>query len=219
MAKVAKNKSTKLDEAIKAKRSALVETDIDELGDKRLSPEEAVHQQRELALDEAGRFRIPGQDDFEDKQRSQGTRLYYTEIIRRLQLCNPAVQVKKADNDRYGNNVALYIPKKAHEFTRSDWAVKNGAMAAPPKGMFFVDHKYCGSMPTGWIPEWGHVNTDTSLLPIIDPKDPVGWRGILVTLIKGGVIRYRDAIKYFGDPRFDQRSTWWFEYLQNHLNS
>jgi len=228
MAKKRKSVKTALEKKwerdIRGHKSAYVETDIAELElgrpgrdparHARLDPKEAVAQKRQECLDDAANYRIAGQDEFEDATRSEGPRLHYKEVIRRLQLCNPAIQVKSSDNTKFGDNVALYIPKKPHEFSRSDWAVKNGALPAPPKGMFFIDYKYIGGMPKDWLPEWGHGELDTSYLV---SSIAWGWRSILSALIKARVITYQDGVKHFGDPRFDPRSTLWFEQLQQYM--
>jgi hypothetical protein len=175
----------------------LVQPDKMELGDKRLNPDEAVAEQREMALRQASRFRISGQAELEDPDRATGSQMAWQEVIRRLQRCNPAIRVK----DGIPGNVAIYIPKKHGEYHESDFA-------DPPEDEFFLHHRYITGFPKQPLSEYSYVDLDTSLLPTREHR---GWRSVLIALIKAGAIKYRDSIREFGNPELDQRSGRWFQ--------
>ena len=177
----------------------LVEVDPLELTDKRLNPEEAVIRERQELLKMASKSKISGQEELEDAERACGPRLNWTEVLRRLQKCNPQIQVK----DGMPGSVALYLRKKSWEFTESDQLGDQR-----PKDPFFIDHKYVGGFPKHEMPEYSFVDIDTSHLPTREHR---GWRSVLIALIKTGAITYESAIKEFGDPTGDSRSGRWFD--------
>jgi len=169
------------------------------LGDKHLDPTESNVRLREDILKQESVKRIHGQDELEKSDRSLGSRLYFTEILRRLWNCNPQIRVR----DGAEGSVALYIEKRRDEYHESDYEV-------PPNGIFFADHRYVGGLLKEWLPEWGHVTTDTSLVAHHEVR---GWRSVLIGLIKAKIITYKRAIEEFGDPFHDQRSQFWYEQL------
>lgn len=174
----------------------LIQTDINELGDKRLDPKETVVKLREEAINDTVRCRIDGQDELEQAERSAGPRMFYTEIISRIREVNPSLQVI----DGSPGNVAIYVRKKPTDISFGD---------IDPKGEFFTDHKYVGGMAKDWLPEYSHVILDSSLLPVREYR---GWRTVLISLIRGGALTYNQAIAQFGEPR-DARSTRWHQLL------
>lgn len=186
----------------------LVEVDPLELTDKRLSPEEAVCREREELLKVAGKHRIHGQDELENKQRSMGPRMSSSELISRLRRCNPDIRFV----DGSPGSVAIYIHKKRHEYQESDFMPDP---TNPNKDRFFVDHKYVGGFPLRELPEWGHVALDTSRLPTREVR---GWRSVLIALIKGGALTYKQAAAGFGDPFLgcDSRAGLWKEQLHTY---
>jgi hypothetical protein len=178
----------------------LIQPDSNELGDKRLSPEEAVVREREDLLRMASKKKIWGQAELEDPSRSAGPRLYYTEVLRRLWKLNLALRVE----DGSDGQVAIYRPKRYDEY---DWEQFD---PHAPKSWRW-DFEYVTGMEKGWIPEYAHVTVDTSNLA---KREVRGWRSVLIALIKARAISYRGTIQEFGDPSNDQRSMRWFEQLQ-----
>jgi hypothetical protein len=177
----------------------MVETDIRELGDQRLNPEEACAREREDLLRIEAKKKIWGQAELEDHERSAGPRMPWTELIRKLQRCNHGLQVR----DGSANAVALYVRKKPHEFTDAD---RLGEV--PPNGEFYMDHRYVSGFEKHEMPEYSHISLDTSMLPTREYR---GWRTVLLALIQAEAITYPSAIREFGDPSGDKRSTRWLE--------
>jgi hypothetical protein len=184
----------------KTGKAPLVQTDINELGDKRLNPEEMVYKLREDILKQESKKRIYGQDELQQIERSAGPRIHTSELIKRLQKINPGIHVK----DGKWGSVALYYKKKRFEYKESDF------FETPPNGEFFTHHKYVGGFELGWLPEWGHVTVDSSNVALHEVR---GWRSVLISLIKAKVISYQAAITEFGNPVGDKRSRFWFEQL------
>lgn len=182
----------------------LVETDIRNLGDKHkiLSPQEAVHAEREALLKKASACKIYMQDVLEEKERSLGPRLHCNEIIRRLREINPQIQMR----DGTEGNIAIYRRKRDEEYDTEEFD--------PHGDPFFWHHKYMTGMPIVELPEWGYIDVDTSHLPTREHR---GWRSVLIALIKMGAITYGQAIKEFGDPIHDRRSTLWYEQLARYM--
>lgn len=183
-------------------KAPLVETDINELGDKRLDPKESIAREREDLLKMAGKAKIWGQKELEDHERSAGPRLSYREIIRRLRECNPTIRVLDSQG---GSDVAIYVHKKRHEYDEQERDLS--------RPEFFWDHKYVTGMPQTDIPEYAHVTLDTSGLPVREIR---GWRSVLIACIKAGAITYGQAIEKFGSPWLDRRSGRWFEQLREY---
>lgn len=180
------------------RKAPLVEVDPLELTDKRLNPEEAVIQKREECLSICAKKRIGGQDELEQADRGSGPRLQFSEIIGRLKREIP--QLKAVDGSP--GNVALYFPRTDEEFkeARNEWDFG--------RDEFFLHHKYVGGFPKQEIPEYSTVDIDTSL---IATRENRGWRSILITLLKQGVMSYKQAIRQFGDVGTDVRGWRWRE--------
>ena len=174
-----------------------------ELGDTHLSPEEAVLREREELLQLASKSKIWGQEELENSDRSAGPRLYYTEIVRRLQVINPRLAVR----DGLEGSVALYRPVEPWEYDPEQWD--------PERPDWFNQHKYVGGMKKDWLPEFSHVLLDTSNLPTREVR---GWRSVLLSLIKSHTISIKSAIQQFGDPSTDQRSGRWNEQIWEFCN-
>lgn len=193
----------------------LVETDPLELTDKRLNPEEAVIKLREEIVSAKSVKRIHGQDELEDAARSEGPRLSYQEVIRRIRKLNPGIIAKD------GVGIALYYQKKPEEYTPEDQM--SPAQAALfgvdlPKDQFFTHHKYISGFLKEDLPEWGSVTVDNAGLAVheVEKEHNRGWRTVLITLIKKGILDYKAVLTEFGNPSYDQRSRFWHEELTNH---
>jgi len=180
----------------KNNQAPMVETDIHELGDKRLNPEEGVIKEREDLLKKARKFRVQDQDELENPARSEGARIPYTELLKRLNKVCPQLTAREGSP----GSLALYYPRNADEL---DEALREGGSS----DVFFIFNKYAGGMPKEDLPEWGYVDIDTSL--IATHEHLRGWRTVLIGLIRAGAISYADAINEFGDPGTDPRNISW----------
>jgi hypothetical protein len=181
----------------------LIQPDKNELGDKRLSPEESVAKERASLLDILNKRNIHGHDDLIQADRSQGSRLHYGELITRLRRLCPSLLVK----DGIEGNVALYIRKSQNEMAASGYD-----LSMP---QWYNENKYATGFPKGWIPEWGHLTTDTDNRAEHEIR---GWRSVLIALIKTRAITYAAAVNEFGDPSGDQRAQYWMEQLLEFKN-
>ena len=182
----------------------MVETDIHELGDSRLNPEEAVFRERESLLQKAGQYRIDGQDELEDPERACGPRLQYTEVISRIRQVVPNLKVCEGSP----GNVALYFPRlgKDLEHTLREWDWENDRKKDP----FFRHYRYVGGFPKEEMAEYSTVDVDTSMLPTREKR---GWRSVLMALVKQSVLSYAQAVKAFGDVGTDKRGWRWNQQL------
>lgn len=179
----------------------LVQTDINELGDKRLNPEESVHRERESLLKLASTRKIAGQEELEDAERSAGPRMAWQEIVRRLRLCNPKLHFADSQG---GSSLAVYRQKTRGELAEHIWDRE--------KHDWWNEHVYVGGFPKEDMPEYSHVILDTSNLPIREIR---GWRSVLIALIRGHAITYQQAVKQFGEAS-GQRSGRWHEQLRSY---
>jgi hypothetical protein len=193
-------------------RSAYVEPRKEMLGDKHLNPEESVIRLREELLAQESKKRLWHQDELADQERSEGPRLNWTDLLHRLQKLNPGIQVKDGLTDDKGvKAVALYLRKRPDEYSPEETA--DPVAMTPPNGVFFLDHKYIGGFQQHEMSEWGHVLTDNTQVAVRERR---GWRTVLMKMIQSGVITYAQAVKEFGDPKFDKRSTFWNEEMQQY---
>lgn len=176
----------------------LIETDIHELGDKRLNPEEGVIRERENCLKAASKYVIEDQAELQNSQRAEGARLSYTALLSRLMKIAPGLNAR----DGSPGNLALYYPRSPKEL---DAALREGGSS----DLFFVFNKYVGGFPKEELPEWGYVDIDTSL--IATHEHLRGWRTVLIGLIRAGAVSYADTIREFGDPANDKRNTVWMK--------
>lgn len=178
----------------------LFQTDINELGDKRLDPIENVAKLREKCLKDASKYKIEDQDELQNSKRSEGTRMGYAQLLSRLQKIVPDLTAREGSP----GNLALYC-------LRSDGQLDAALREGGNSDLFFIFNRYVGGLPKQELPEWGYVDIDTSL---IATRERIrGWRTILIGLIRCGVLSYADAIAEFGDPAGDQRNMVWMKKL------
>lgn len=183
---------------IKSVEAPWVETDIAELGDGRLNPEEAIAQEREKGLKAASVFKIPGQDELSNPDRSSGPRIHWRELWRRLERMNS--KLKAQDSRVYGNDtVALYFPKTDAEKINDGSFV---ALASTDKEKFHRDHKYVGGFDKTYLPFYSHVQLDTSLLPTREIR---GVMSVLLMLLRAKIITLEQVKQEFSDPAGDKR--------------
>src|SRR6185312_11079130 len=128
-------------------------------------------QQREDLLKKASRFKIEDQGELQDEKRSEGARLHFTELLRKLQNIAPGLQAKEGST----GNLALYYPRTTEQL---NIALREGGQ----NDIFFIFNKYVGGFPKQDLPEWGYVDIDTSL--IATREHVRGWRTVLIGLIR-----------------------------------
>lgn len=174
-----------------------------QLGDKHLDPKEAVAREREELTKAIAPRKAYGQEELDKPDRSQGARLYYSVLLRKLKAVYPNFLVK----DGIPGNVAVYRPKTESE------KINDGYDLSRPQ--WHNESKYVTGFPKDWIPEWGHYLNDPDG---IAEREVRGWRSILIAMIKQGLITYAAAIKEFGNPEHDQRNRFWFEQLHEYMN-
>lgn len=172
----------------------LVETDIHELGDKRLNPEEAVIREREDLLRNASRNKLSAQKELEDPSRSGGPRIQFSEFCSKLRRAIPEIRVVRGSP----GNVALYFPRdhKEYESAAAEWEGRD---------RFFLTYKYVGGFAKDDIHEYSHVILDSSNLPIREVR---GWRSVLLALLEQGTVSYRKLIKEFGEAHGKRAWRW-----------
>lgn len=209
---MAKKKSSAIEKRfnkdVAAHKSALVEPDINEIGDKRLNPEEAVARERESLLNMASHYAIPGQKQLEDPKRSSGPKIYWSEFLRRLMKLAPEIRPKHGKV--YGKpTIALYVPKTDVE-KLSDGSYFALSTTEPER--FARDYRYVTGFNQDWLPFYSHVETDTSGLPTREIR---GVMTVLLMLIRSKVITFEQVKKEFGDPREDQRSDRFMKQIVN----
>ena len=183
----------------------LIQADRNELGDKRLDPKEGVVQKREECLAMAAKKRLAGQDELEDPSRALGPRIQFSEMVSKLKRIIPGLHVV----DGSPGSVALYFPRNRQEFEDAQRGWQND------RDYFFLKHKYVGGFPKEPLQEYSTVDIDNAMLAT---KENRGWRSVLITLIKQGVVTYKAAVKEFGDTGTDQRGWRWREQLASFKN-
>lgn len=166
-------------------------TNINQLGDRALNPEESVSKLREEndALLESRR--IHRQAELSDPDRSAGPRMYCNELINRLKKCNHRLLFR----DGTPGNIAVYAPKLRGEDDEYD----------PTKPAWWNDHRYVGGFAADWLPEYSHVETDERNLPTREVR---GWRSVLLGLLKAGAIDLKSANKHFGEAVGPRSWSW-----------
>lgn len=177
----------------------LIQPDKNELGDKRLNPEEAVKREREELLKVASRFKVSHQDELSDADRSSGPKIYWRQLLYRLQKLNPLLRYKDSRVDGK-DTVALYFPKTDAEKINDGSFV---TIALTEKERFFRDYRYVGGFDKDYLPFYSHLILDTSLLPTREVR---GVMTVLLMLIKSKVITLEQVKAEFGNPADDQRS-------------
>lgn len=184
----------------------LIQPDRNELGDKRLDPAETVAKKRQECLDMAAKKRLPHQEDLEDQTRALGPRLQFAEMVAKLKRIVPAMVVK----DGLPGNVALYFPRNRKELEEATLAWQND------KDTFFLSYKYVGGFPKTELQEFSTVDVDNAMLATREHR---GWRTVVLTLIKQGVVSYNAVVREFGDVGSDQRGWRWREQLRPWRNN
>jgi hypothetical protein len=171
-----------------------------QLGDTFLDEKESVAREREALMKLRETHKPHGQEEM-TAERSKGSAMHYSELLVKLRRLCPRLTVR----DGIEGNVALYRPK-----TESEMMTDGYDLAVP---QWYNEEKYVTGLPKAGIPEWGHFVNDTDG---VAAREHRGWRSVLMTFIKTGICTYKQAVAEFGDPAEDQRSTFWFEQMQEY---
>lgn len=150
-------------------RKQLPESDKDEL--QRL---------REMSDAKLAVNRLPGQEDFKDRERQLGNAMHSSEFVRRVQKLNPALIVEDSINCR--GSAAFYYATPQGEKTYTNASFKKGV-----------------------LPEFSVIETDAADLPV---KVQYGWREVLLRLVKARQLSFRQVVRMFGDAETVQGSVW-----------
>lgn len=169
------------------------------LGDSHLDARENVIKLREMCLKFASRYVTEDQEELQNAGRSEGARLPYTELLKRLKKICPTLAAREGS----AGNLALYYPRTSDELYE---ALTDGGYSTD---VFFIFNKYVGGIPKAELPEWGYVDIDTSL--IATREHVRGWRTILIGLLLAGAVSYSEVTKEFGDPALDKRNSVWMK--------
>lgn len=177
-------------------------TDINNLGDTRLDPTESLARSKEdtRRMQKGKGLFLPGQEELEDQELSQGTRLHWQEFLRRLQRANVRLLIR----DGAPGNIAIYIPKTREERNADeyDWT----------KPEWWNDHRYVTGFPKAWLPEYSSITVNERGLA---KRELRGWRSVLIALIRARAVGYRDAVREFGEPTA-ARGWRWHDQLSNY---
>jgi hypothetical protein len=165
----------------------LILTDSNELGDKRLSPEEGVAKLREgnRKLDE--KHKIANQKLLTNVEASVGRTMMSNDFIQKLQKLNPSLII----GDGLPGAIAVRYPKIDEETNT-------------------LKPSYVTGFYKGPMSEWSLIIEDKNGKPTRHLR---GWRTVLLDLLRGNIITYKQARAAFGDPH-GQRNILWQEQTQ-----
>lgn len=166
----------------------LVQTDINELGDKRLDPKESLAKIKEENIALRAKDKLPGQAQLQDVQAALGTPMGYQELILRLKRLVPELVIQDGG---VKNAVAVRIFRD------------NGDGEGPRLTYLTGFYKTI-------LSEYSTVTVDEHGVALSETR---GWRTVLLALIKQNVVSYRRVVKVFGNA-MGQRSNRWDEQLQ-----
>lgn len=184
----------------------LVQTDRNELGDRRLDPKENVAKKREECIAMAGMKRLAYQDDLEDPSRTMGPRLQFSEFVSRLKRIVPSLVVK----DGMAGHVALYAPCNTEEVETRTLEWQND------KPDFFRVYKYVGGFPKKEMHEFSGL--DVEEYTRLANREIRGWRSVLIMLLEQGLVSYKKVIAEFGDVGTDRRGWRWLQSTWRYRN-
>lgn len=166
----------------------LILTDSNDLGDKRLSPEEGVAQLKEKIQKQVAAKKIPNQKLLEDHDQALGSPLSHTEFIRRLRLMKPSLVIQDG-----GVAGAIQLRHAVND---------------PEEG---VVTRYVTGFYKGVLPEFSSILTDEHGMP---GREIRGWRTVLLVLIHCKIATYAEVKAAFGEPH-GQRGILWREQMQD----
>lgn len=169
----------------------LIETDKEELGDKRLNPEEGLKKLKEENQALIDQRKHPDQEFLANKDAAKGSPLPISEFLHTLTRLNPLL---------------LFKPSKV--WGRDSVAIYQVVNGEPQYVTgFFVD--------TGTIPEWTSLeNKDVHGLY---SRTQRGWREVIVQLIKAKAINPREIAETFGQATGQRAEKSWHKQVQGRM--
>lgn len=173
----------------------IVITDRNELGDKRLNPEEGLAKLKEENAALIENRKLPYQSELEDVDSSLGRPLHFSEFLRRLRAAGAQLLVM----DGLPGNVAVYVRKQPQD---ADYNERDSKL---PSDHWRNFHRYVTGFPKQVLAEFSVIETDERGLP---KREIRGWRSALMALIKAGGISYRAAIHEFHEPSGPRAWRW-----------
>lgn len=166
----------------------LIQTDINELGDKRLNPEEGLAKIIEENTAMRAKDKLPGQEQLEDVEQALGRPMAYQELVRRLKILNPNLVI---GDGGVNNAIAVRIYR--------DNGDGEGNRLTYLTGFYKTI-----------LPEYSSVTVDEYGVALNETR---GWRTVLLMLMKQRAASFPRVVEVFGDA-FGQRSNRWHEQLQ-----
>jgi hypothetical protein len=166
----------------------LIVTDINDLGDKRLSPEEGVAKLREGNAKLSAEKHIPNQKLLEDHEAAAGTFMLHSELIRRIKKLNPKIVVE--DGGVPGAVAVRYYCWDEH---------------AGDDGTGEMRLKYITGFYKQPLQEFSSVVCDEHG---IAAREVRGWRSVLLALMQCGAHTYEQQHREFGDPQGSRSILW-----------
>lgn len=164
-----------------------------DLGDQKLSPQEAnfkIQEENQKLIDAK---KIPNQSLLENTDMALGTPMVYSELIRRVQKIAPQVIFEDG-----GVKNAIAVRHYTYDPYGGDDA----------QGGY--QKKYISGFYKEVLPEFSSITTDKKGLP---HRELRGWRSVLLALMKAEVVPFEALVKEFGHPT-GQRSCLWSEQTQ-----
>ena len=128
--------------------------------------------------------RYPNQEGFKNVQRQMGNWMMSKDLIRKVIKLNPSL-VSQESNSVKGNAAFYYVnADKTLKYTNAHHEL-------------------------GVVPEFTIMKTDAADLPSYYPR--MGWRAVLVRLLKGRYLSWNQVLSTFGDvPHLDDRGLHWW---------
>lgn len=164
----------------------LIYGDSNQLGDKKLSKEEALLEKYEDTDRQLKRYRLDDHEELKDEKKRSGYQKHSSELISKVCTLNPKLWVEETVTPRYGTVLNFYTTGRDEQGKE----IKRCLQAA-----FYP----------GWMPEFSWLEVDRADLPI---KEHRGWRTVLMRLLKAQVLNWRDVKETFGDATGEQSTRW-----------
>jgi hypothetical protein len=169
------------------------------LAQPRLSMEEHASRLKQLNFNSEGtrRQRHEDQEEFRKTDARYGRRMHASVLLLQLQKLVPSLFIKEG---RIEGDLALY---QVADQPQTKWEGKN--------------FKYLGSLTYYNMPEYDIFSFDEKLDVVIRPEE-VGWRTVLLRLIKADLLTEEICNKQFGYPT-GRGSGVWYKQLYKHKHN
>ena len=152
----------------------LIQTDKNELGDKRLDPTENLAKLKEENAQLTAKSKIKDQSLLENKDMAIGSPMEWSGLVYLLKKMNTQIII---EDGGVRNALAVRYP---------------GKLADGTFGKRYVTGFYKEVMP-----EFSCILSDERGRATRECR---GWRTVVLALIRQGIIRYKDAVETFGNP-------------------